>query len=366
MTQPTERTWGSPGGVAGAGPFGSPANRPASRRNTAMLSRVADCLYWMGRYMERADHVARQLDVHLTIVPEQAVEAARRRRNRLIACLVRPDYPAAAVHSDQDLAYLLTFDEENPNSIVRCIAGGRENARQVREQINSQMWEQINQLYLQMQMSSMTQIWVGQPHSFYHGINQDVYKLQGITDSRITRDQGWHFVQLGRYIERASEVADMLDVDFRELYASPGQVDTVDDAVDQQTYLDWVGLLRGAAAYEAYSKMYTANVHPRHIIEFLLLNPAFPYAVHFSINAVQRALEAIGDAAEMPKAARVYRLAGRLRAMLDYASVDEIMESGLDAYLQDIQARCAEIHDAIYATYITYPIAEKLNRDQQL
>ena len=242
-----------------------------------MLSRVADSLYWMGRYMERADHVARQLDVYLTIVPEQAVEAARRRRNRLIACLVRPDYPAAAVHSDQDLAYLLTFDEDNPNSIVRCIASGRENARQVREQINSQMWEQINQLYLQMQMSNMTQIWVGQPHSFYHGINQDVYKLQGITDSRITRDQGWHFVQLGRYIERAAEVADMLDVDFRELYASPRHVgDVTDDAVDQQTYLDWVGLLRGAAAYEAYSKMYTANVHPRHIIEFLLLNPSFP------------------------------------------------------------------------------------------
>ncbi len=361
MTHPAERAWGSPGGM----PFGSPMNRPAPRRNTTMLSRVADSLYWMGRYIERADHVARQLDVHLTIVPEQAVEAARRRRNRLIACLVRPDYPASAVHSDQDLAYLLTFDEDNPNSIVRCIASGRENARQVREQINSQMWEQINQLYLQMQMSNMTQIWVGQPHSFYHGINQDVYKLQGITDSRITRDQGWHFVQLGRYIERAAEVADMLDVDFRELYASPRRVDDMaDDAVDQQTYLDWVGLLRGAAAYEAYSKMYTANVHPRHIIEFLLLNPSFPYSVHFAINAVQRSLEVIGDATEMPKAARVYRLAGRLRAMLDYASVDEIMESGLDAYLRDIQARCAEIHDAIYATYITYPIADKLNRDQ--
>jgi uncharacterized alpha-E superfamily protein len=361
MIQRTERAWSAPGGAQ----LGSPMSRSVPRRNTAMLSRVADSLYWMGRYIERADHVARQLDVHLTIVPEQAVEAARRRRNRLIACLVRPDYPSAAVHSDQDLAYLLTFDEDNPNSIVRCIASGRENARQVREQINSQMWEQINQLYLQMQMSSMTQIWVGQPHSFYHGINQDVYRLQGITDSRITRDQGWHFVQLGRYLERASEVANMLDVDFRELYSSPGQVaDVTDDAVDQQTYLDWVGLLRGAAAYEAYSKMYTANVHPRNIIEFLLLNPSFPYSVHFAINAVQRSLEVIGDATEMPKAARVYRLAGRLRAMLDYASVDEIMESGLGVYLREIQARCAEIHDAIYATYITYPIADKLNREQ--
>jgi uncharacterized alpha-E superfamily protein len=369
MNQATERAWGGPPEPVVSQ---NPAQRGALRRNTNMLSRVADSLYWMGRYIERADHVARQLDVHLTIVPEQAVEAARRRRNRLVACLVRADYPAA-VQSDQDLAYLLTFDEDNANSIVRCIAGGRENARQVREQVNSQMWEQINQLYLQIQTSSMAQIWAGQPHRFYHGINQDVYKLQGITDSRITRDQGWHFIQLGRYIERASEVADMLDVDFRELYAGQWSAGSAahngthafaEDVVDQQTYLDWMGLLRGAAAYEAYSKVYTANVHPRTIVEFLLLNPSFPYSVHFGINAVQRSLEAIGDATEMPKAARVYRLAGRLRAMLDYASVDEIMDSGLGAYLQDIQARCAEIHEAIYATYISYPIVDKLSRDQ--
>ena len=117
---------------------------------------------------------------------------------------------------------MLTFDEDNANSIVRCIAGGRENARQVREQINSQMWEQINQLYLQMQIPAWRRSGPGSRISFYHGINQDVYRLQGITDARITRDQGWHFVQLGRYIERASEVADMLDVDFRELYAPTG------------------------------------------------------------------------------------------------------------------------------------------------
>lgn len=324
-----------------------------------MLSRVADSLYWMGRYIERADNVARQLDVHLTIVPEQAQEAARRRRRRLIACLVHASYPADLVQSEQELAYLLTFDEDNSNSIVRCIAAGRENARQVREQINSQMWEGINQLYLHMQTSGMKEIWAGEPHRFYHGINQEVYRLQGITDARISRDQGWHFIQLGRYLERASEVADMLNVDFRELYArGPGE-----EAVDQQTYLDWVGLLRGAAAYEAYSKLYMANVHPRTIVEFLLLNPHFPYSVHFAINAVQRALEAIGDATEVPKGARVYRLAGRLRAMLDYAQVDEIMDSGLGNYLMDIQSRCAEIHDAIYQTYISYSIEDKLARD---
>ncbi len=132
------------------------------------------------------------------------------------------------------------------------------------------------------------------------------------------------------------------------------------DVSDQHTYLDWVGLLRGCAAYEAYSKVYTANVQPQSIVEFLLLNPAFPYSVHFAINAVRRALERIGEATETAKSSRVYRLAGRLQAMLDYAQVDEILDSGLGSHLNEIHNRCMEIHGAIYQTYVTYSIDEKL------
>lgn len=324
--------------------------------NSSMLSRVADSLFWMSRYLERADHVARQIDVHLTLVPEQATEAARKRRNRLIACLVGEDYPVEAVDSDYDLVHLLTFDEENSNSIVRCVAAARENARQVREQINTQMWEQINQLYLSVQGTSLEWLWQGQPHRFYHSINQDVYRFQGITDSRISRDQGWHFIQLGRYIERSAETADTLNVDFRELYGAG----LASDAGDQQTYLEWVGLLRGAAAFEAYSKVYTANIHPRYIIEFLLLNPEFPYSVHFGINMVQASLDALGALTDTHKSSRVFRLAGRLRAMLDYGQVDEIMDNGLGAYLLSIQHQSAQVHEAIYQTYISYPIEDKL------
>ena len=322
----------------------------------AMLSRVADSLYWMSRYLERADHVARQLDVHLTIVTEQAVDVARRRRRRLITCLVDEEEHPAAETSDYELANLLTFDEDNPSSIANCIASARENARQVREQINSQMWEQINQMYLSVRSQSMASLWNGQPHNFYHWINQEVYRFQGITDSRITRDQGWHFIQIGRYLERASETADSLNVDFRELYSSTLEI----DAVDQQTYLDWVGLLRGCAAYEAYSKVYAANVQPRHIVEFLLLSPNFPYSVHFGINRIQSSLQIVGEETETPKSARVYRLGGRLRAMLDYAQVDEIMESGLGSYLLNIQNQCTQIHQSIYETYIAYSIEDKL------
>jgi uncharacterized alpha-E superfamily protein len=326
----------------------------------AMLSRVADSLYWMSRYLERADHVARQFDVHLTIVTEQADDVARRRRHRLLTCLVNDADYAAAEASDYDLAYLLTFDEDNPGSIVNCIASARDNARQVREQINSQMWEQINQMYLALHNQSMADLWSGQPHNFYHGINQEVYRFQGITDSRITRDQGWHFIQIGRYLERASETADALNVDFRELFSSALET----DAVDQQTYLDWVGLLRGFAAYEAYSKIYTANVRPRHIVDFLLLNPNFPYSVRFGINRIQGSLQTIGEETETPRSARVYRLGGQLRATLDFAQVDEIMDSGLGTYLLNIQNQCAQIHQMIYETYIAYSVEEKLKAVQ--
>lgn len=321
-----------------------------------MLSRVADSLYWMSRYLERADHVARQLDVHLTIVPEQASEAARRRRARLITFLVGENYAGPPVNNDYELAELLTFDLDNTNSIVACVQLARENARQVREQINSQMWEQLNQLYLSVEEASLERLWAGQPHLFYHGLNQEVYRFQGITDSRVCRDQGWHFVQLGRYLERAVAMAQVLDAEFRDRYGGSLRA----GAGDASGYLEWIGLLRGCAAYEAFSKVYTTDLDPRNIAEFLLLNDTFPYSVHFAMDAMLDSLEVIGQMTETSKAARVYRLAGRLHALADYAQIDEIMTSGLGSYLLDIRHKCGEIHDAIYQTYIAYPIDEKL------
>jgi uncharacterized alpha-E superfamily protein len=219
------------------------------------------------------------------------------------------------------------------------------------------MWEQLNQLYLSVQETSLAQLWQGQPHLFYNGINQEVYRFHGITDSRMSRDQGWHFIQLGRYLERAIATAELLDVEFRDLYRT-GVLRSA--AGDQQSYLEWVGLLRGCAAYEAYGKVHTVEIEPRHIAEFLLLNPEFPYSVHFAIDAIQTSLEAVGVMAETSKVARVYRLAGRLHAAVNYGQIDEIMDTGLGSYLLDIQHKCAEIHNAIYQTYINYPIEEKL------
>lgn len=319
-----------------------------------MLSRVADSLYWMSRYLERAEHVARQLDIHLNLVLDQASEEAGRRRNRIAACLTHQS--TLSIESDYEFAQVLTFSPGNANSLSNCIALARENARQIREQINSLMFEQINQIYLKIRQTNAEAIWEGEPHEFYHSINEGIYLVQGMTDSRMSHDQGWQFIRVGQYIERVLSTASLFACEFDELF-DPKSPNTVSD---QQTYLDWVGLLRGCAAFEAYSKVHTANIQPLRVAEFLVLNPAFPHSVRFAVHALQESLNAIAVDTETHKGARVNRLAGRLHAMLDYGQIDEVIDGGLSSFLNDIQNRCFQLHDAVYQTYINYPIEEKL------
>jgi uncharacterized alpha-E superfamily protein len=318
-----------------------------------MLSRVADSLYWMSRYLERAEHLARQLDIHLNLVLDQSTEAAGRRRKRLLGYLA--DVGEANSHSDYQFSNYLTFAADNSNTLVACVAMARENARQIREQITALMWEQLNQLYLSLQQINMENIWEGQPHEFYHAINERIYLCQGLIDSRMSHDQSWHFIRLGQSLERAAATAELVKGEVQVLTPQSNGV-----VIDQNTYLDWIGLLRGCAAFEAYSKLYTADIQPKRVVEFLTLNPVFPHSIRYAIDVVQSALQSIASDTETHKGARVNRLAGRLCAMLDYAQIDEIMETGLESFLDEIQGKCFQIHDAVYQTYISYPIEDKL------
>src|SRR5262245_54137689 len=142
-----------------------------------MLSRVADHLYWMSRYLERAEHTARLIDVHLNLVLDQSTVAANARRQQLLASLLTP-LPAGTTLDDYHLAELLTFDRTNPDSIVSCIIAARDNTRQVREQISSEMWEQLNQLFLSVSATKMERVWAAQPHEFYHAVKKGSHLFQ--------------------------------------------------------------------------------------------------------------------------------------------------------------------------------------------
>ncbi|GAB4186806.1 MAG: alpha-E domain-containing protein [Roseiflexaceae bacterium] len=314
-----------------------------------MLSRVADSLYWMSRYLERAEHTARLLDVNLHQVLEQSSAPLDRRMARLRTSL---QLGPSDGHDDIDtLATSMTFDASNSNSIVSSIATARENARQVREQISSEMWEQINKLYLQVRRGGANAEWRTEPQQFYKSVKEGIHLFQGITDATMSHDEGWQFIRVGRYLERASSITSLLDANFTSVTSLTTHNTPSDDSL---TYLDWVALLKSCTAFEAYCKVYTADIQPEKIAEYLLLNAEFPRSVRFAADVVQQSLHIIARTTNSRGAGRVERLAGRLRATLDYGQVDEIIVD-MHAYLDQIQRQCVQIHGALYHTYITYP-----------
>ncbi len=307
-------------------------------------------MYWLSRYLERAEHTARLLDLTLNQALDLSPAIAGQRWQMVLASLRAP---ALNTINAYQLTDHLTFDLKNKDSIVSCITSARENARQIREQISSEMWEQLNQLYLTVRRADIDSIY-WQPHEFYRPIKEGAHLFQGITDSIMSRGEGWHFIQLGRFIERASSTATLLDAHLRVLLKQGEQ------AAGGHDYLSWVALLKSCTSFEAYCQVYTADIRPERIAEFLMLNAESPRSVRFAAEAIQKSLETLVQLTGSRQAGRAQRLAGRLRATLDYAQVDEIMADNIHAYLDNIQRLCAQIHSAVQQQYITYSIETAL------
>jgi uncharacterized alpha-E superfamily protein len=315
-----------------------------------MLSRVADSLYWMSRYLERAEHTARLLDLNLHQMLDQSPEAAGPRWERLLLSLRAPAILGASPPDAYRITDALTFDQSNGPSIIACVSQARENARQVREQISSEMWEQLNRLTLRVKGTGMEEIWHTEPHEFFQSVKDGAHLFLGITDATMSHGEGWQFIQLGRFIERAGATAALLDI-----YLPP-HIEQQRASAAQLDYLGLVGVLKSCTAFEAYCQVYTAHVQPQSIAEFLLLNAECPRSVRFAVESVQAALQNVSRLTGVRKAGRAERLAGRLRASLEYGQVDEIIAGNLGAFLEDIQRRCNQLHAAIHQTYIAYPI----------
>ena len=317
-----------------------------------MLSRAADSLYWMSRYLERAEHTARLVDVQLNQMLDQAGEDTNQRWQQLLRSLRAP--PPEGEVDAYSVTQALTFDTNSTTSIVSCVASARENARQVRELISSEMWEQLNRLYLRVKQASMQQIWYGEPHRFLNGVREGTYLFQGITDATMSHSEGWHFIRVGRFLERANATAAVLDAHFsanQALLTAPAE-----DESEPLDYLSWVGLLKCCASFEAYCKVYTAVIRPADIAEFLLLNAESPRSIRFSCAMMQGALQAIAKSTSARSPGRIERLIGRLRASLDYYQIEEILGGDMHEYLENIQRQCSQIHSGLYQTYISYPI----------
>ena len=317
-----------------------------------MLSRVADSLYWMSRYLERAEHTARLVNVNLYLTLDRAPVDAARHWGRLLAGLRMPP----SMSSDVDLAAHATgqvLDLANRDSIAASIAAARENARQVREQISSEMWQQINRLFLFVRRDAPDPGWTGRTHDFLMSVIEGIHLFQGITNATMTHGEGWHFIELGRYVERAGATAALLEVHYSD---PPGPATT---GVGGE-YVEWVGLLRSCCAFEAYCRQYTADLRSDRIAEFLILSAQFPRSVRYAARHIQSSLQTIGQLTGRGPG-RAERLAGRLLASLDYGQVDEIMSGNLLEYLQSIVRQAGQIGAAVHQQYVSYPVNQALS-----
>src|SRR6202789_2040981 len=322
------------------------------QRQTTMLSRVADSLYWMSRYLERAEHTARPIDVDLQLRLEQSPEAGSGRWSRLLEASQVPA-PEDGQIDAATLTHILTLARDNSSSILSCVAAARENLRQLREQCSTEMWEQLNRLYLQVNSTTSSEAWLLHSYVFFRAVQEGAHLFQGVTDSTMSHGEGWHYIQLGRFVERTDALARLIGAHFKRLPQSP------DQSVENEEYLEWVGLLKSCAAFEAYCKKYTAEIRPLRVAEFLLLNPEFPHSVRFSVDKVHAALAAIAEFTER-KAEQPVRLAGRLRATLSFSQIDEVMASGARAYVESVRQQCGYAHRAIHQIYFDYPVEAEL------
>ena len=311
-----------------------------------MLARVADSLYWIGRYIERAEHLSRLSDVMLTATLDQneaaiavaqlALEAVGDAGERL-----EGGTPYEAVHA-------MVFDREDVGSVVTSLARARENARQVRDQITTETWERLNLLYLRSTAAKAEKDFAKSSSAFLHEIVADLHLFKGAADATMSRGPGYRFLMLGVYLERAQLIARLLDVCFGE--RSGGR--TLDDHLAQMS------VLRMACALEPYLRVYTSEIKPRYLLEFLLFDEEFPRSIRFSTSRIEEHLTSLTRQAEYAGRAGPERLAGRLSARLQFADMDEGIGPG--AILSVVVAECSRIHHAIYETFVAYPLEMRL------
>jgi uncharacterized alpha-E superfamily protein len=316
-------------------------NRAQSR---PLLSRVAESVYWMARYIERAENVARFAGVNLHLILDLPGERANQWQALVEASgdaqVFEERYGEA---TPDDVTRFLAFDRENPNSIVSCLAAARENARSVRDTISSEMWEQANSMYLRVTHGSGT----GSADSladFFSEVRMACHLFHGITDGTMSHNEAWHFMRVGRKLERADKTTRILDVKYFLLLPSLKEIGTPYDD------LQWAAVLKSVSGFEMYRKRF-GQIAPARIVEFLLMDGDFPRSVRFCIGCADQSLHAITGAPSGTFSCTGEQGLGLLRSELDYTSADAVMAGGLHEFLDRLQARMNTIGECILADF---------------
>ena len=329
-----------------------------------MLSRVAHSLFWMSRYIERAENVARLLEVNLQFVSDfQGIDggATNQHWESIILSSGEEELFAELYKStdSQTVTEFLAFDLRNGGSILACVYAARENARMIRDQISLEMWETINELYLFLKSQTTAAVWASGPQEFFAKINRASHLFQGLTASTYSRSEGWEFIEFGKYLERADKTTRILDVKYHILLPSAADVGGALDTAQ------WQAVLRSASALEAYRRYYVREILAWKAAEFLIFSDSFPRSLHFCVAQVDEFLRRIlGETSSRPRspAARASR---RLLADLQSLSIKDVLDQGLHEFLMELQSTLATISDEVAATTMFYPAESVLEEQQQ-
>jgi uncharacterized alpha-E superfamily protein len=330
-----------------------------------MLSRVAHSLYWMSRYIERAENLARLLDVNLQLLLDFQGFNDTTLKEHWGSILASSGDPALfaqhyQVADSRSVTEFFAFDRRNPSSILSCIDAARENARMIRDQISLEMWEIINELYLYLHNRSSDEVWATGAGEFFNNIKRSAHLFQGLTSATYQRNEGWEFIEFGRFLERADKTTRIIDVKYHILLPTATDVGGAIDTAQ------WQAVLRSASALEAYRRFYVREILPWKVAEFLIFSDSFPRSLHFCVAQVDEFLRRIlGETGARPRteAARASR---RLLADLQSLTITDVLqEHGLHEFLLATQQALDRIGDEVVQTTMFYPSDSEPEEQQQ-
>ena len=329
-----------------------------------MLSREADSLFWVGRYLERAEATARIVDVQFHAALEASgphpdedadvlhIADPRSLWNSILEIsgddlIFRARYGEV---NERDLIRFMVFDLDQPNSVVSCIRSARANAQHVREVISSEMWETVNRAFLELLNWDVDKMLASSPHQFLVDIRNRCHLFYGLAERTMLVGDASYFIKAGIFLERADQMSRLTDVLVRELTGG-------DYILDEDEHFDthgWIACLKSASAFEAFRKTYRGGITPDNVLAFLILDWDYPSSIHHAISQVERCLRSISSSTGRRYANDAERLAGRLHADLSFQTVADMHRVGLHEFLEGIQKRCWEIGGAITELYLRH------------
>lgn len=331
-----------------------------------MLSRVADAIYWASRYVERAENVARFIDVSLNLMLESSAHTESDWLSLVLTTgdqeLFEKKYGRASAES---VTQFLTFDEEYPNSILSSVSRARENARSVREIISREMWQELNEFYLMVLQTARPNVPPEDLIDFCARVKRAGIYFEGVTNATLSRGEAFHFAHLGRMLERADKSSRILDVKYFLLSPTPssfagqfqsqsqsqlGQSQSQSSTSDE---LGWTTLLNSTSALQMYRQIWHVTT-PETVARFLLLDRNFPRSILACVRGAQESLHSITGTALGSFENESERLLGRLRSELDYAKIEEIMERGLHQYIDHLQTQLNDAGTALQSQFFEF------------